>query len=138
MSLKPRIERPTVQHVRREREGMSAKHLENVRELPCLVCMKEPPNEAHHLLRTGEHGMGRKSSDQWAIPICAFHHDARQPGSVHSCGGEDEYFASRAIDARSVARALWTERGNLEAMRRVIFAARQRASLKTTKPGSPR
>lgn len=78
----------------------------------------------HHLLRTGEHGMGLKSSDQWLVPLASEIHDA-----LHRSGDEDAFFADLGIDARSVARALWAARGDLAAMERVAFNSYQRASM---------
>jgi hypothetical protein len=53
-------------------------YLAKVRALPCLVCGKRP-SEAHH--HTGRRGMGQKSSDSDAMPLChechmAFHNGA--------------------------------------------------------------
>jgi len=42
--------------------------------LPCLIC-GNPEVQVHHLLRTGEHGMGKKSGDEWCVPLCVRHHD---------------------------------------------------------------
>jgi hypothetical protein len=131
--MKPRIAKNIPEHNRREREGMSETHLANVRKCDCLGCGRtyhESVTQAHHLLRTDERGLSRKSSDRWAVPLCFWCHDPNVKDSVHHDGDEDGWFAARGIDARAVAAALWTERGNLEAMRRVIFRARQMAALK--------
>lgn len=131
--MKPRIAKSMPEHNRREREGMSESHLADVRKCDCLGCgrvCQAGVIQPHHLLRTGDRGMSRRSADRWAVPLCFLCHDPRQSGSVHHSGDEDAWFAQRGIDARAVAAALWTERGNLEAMRRVVFRARQMARLK--------
>ena len=123
--MKPRIPKNLPQPIRRERAGMSRDHLDLVRQLPCLISGRLPAGHAHHLLRTGEHGMGRKSSDRWAVPLAPDQHDA-----LHRQGDEDAFFARHGIDARAVARELWSNTGNLPAMRRIIDRARQAAWLK--------
>ncbi len=42
-----------------------------IRTLPCVVCGSTGWIEASH---TGPHGLGQKSSDYSAIPLCAKHH----------------------------------------------------------------
>ena len=42
-----------------------------IRTLPCVVCGSTCGIEASH---TGPHGLGQKSSDYSAIPLCAKHH----------------------------------------------------------------
>ena len=46
-------------------------YLEWIRTLPCSVCHRTRGVEAAH---TGPHGLGQKSSDLSAIPLCARHH----------------------------------------------------------------
>jgi hypothetical protein len=129
--MKPRIAKNIPEHNRREREGMSETHLANVRLCSCVITGQEPAGflygsiEAHHLLRVDGRGMSRKSADRWAIPMASQKHR-----ELHDCGDEEGYLARHGIDGRAVAAALWSERGNLEAMRRVIFRARQMAALK--------
>lgn len=130
--MKSRITKAPLQHVRPKREGMDAKHLVNVRGCPCAACGTgstaleriQAGIQAHHLLRTDERGLSRKSSDRWAIPLCFLHHN-----ELHAAGDEEAYLASKGIDGRAVASALWAVRGDLAAMRRVIFRARQSAAL---------
>lgn len=105
---------------------MSESHLAMVRKLPCCVCGYTGHNiEAHHLLRTGEHGVGRKSSDRWAVGICKHHHL-----KLHANGDEEKFLADRGIDGRALASALWQHRGDQEAMERIVFRFRQEAALK--------
>lgn len=126
--MKSRITKAPLQHVRPKREGMDAKHLENVRLCHCLTCNREagPTSyiQAHHLLRTEERGLSRKSSDRWAVPLCRICHD-----DLHAAGDEEAWLGGQGIDGRAIASALWAARGDLEGMRRVIFRARQAAAL---------
>ena len=46
-------------------------YLKWIRSLPCSVCRTTRAVEAAH---TGPHGIGQKSSDLSAIPLCARHH----------------------------------------------------------------
>ena len=99
---------------------MSSQHLDLIRKLPCCVCHGGDV-EPHHLLRTGEHGMGRKSSDRWAIPLCAPHHDM-----LHRHGDEDGFLSDRLIDGRALAQALWRYSGDLERMEMAVWKARNK------------
>lgn len=47
------------------------KYLAWIRTLPCLVCGRTRGVEAAH---TGPHGVGQKSPDTSAVPLCARHH----------------------------------------------------------------
>jgi hypothetical protein len=46
-------------------------YLQWIRTLPCSVCRTTRTVEAAH---TGPHGLSQKSSDWFAIPLCARHH----------------------------------------------------------------
>ncbi len=46
-------------------------YLQWIRSLPCVVCRTTRAVEAAH---TGPHGLGQKSSDLSAIPLCGRHH----------------------------------------------------------------
>lgn len=50
-------------------------HLHSVDEQPCLVCGRRP-SQAHRLPFTQPRAMGRKSSDESVVPLCATHHRA--------------------------------------------------------------
>jgi hypothetical protein len=49
--------------------------------------------------------------------------------ALHRAGDEEAFLASHGIDGRALAAALWAVRGDLEAMRRVVFRARQASRL---------
>jgi len=69
---KPRTARP-VRH---------PKYLAWIRTLPCLVCGASRGIEASH---TGPHGLGQKSPDTSAIPLCTRHHRTGKD-SYHKLG----------------------------------------------------
>ena len=58
------------------------KYLAWIRTLPCLVCGATRGIEASH---TGPHGLGQKSPDTSAIPLCARHHRTGKD-SYHKLG----------------------------------------------------
>lgn len=61
-------------------------HLEKVKMLPCCVCKKAPPSDAHHCIgmEFGT-GMGKKSSDFCTISLCKIHHQTGAFGiAVHN------------------------------------------------------
>ena len=125
----PRITKSLPQHTPRKRPDMDSRHLANLRLLPCVACglgllSQKTITQAHHLLRTEERGLSRKSSDRWAIPLCARCHQA-----LHAAGDEEAFLAGRGIDGRATASALWAARGDLDGMTRVIYRARQAAQL---------
>jgi len=70
----------------------------HIASLPCLLCGGNEVH-AHHLLRTGEHGMGKKSGDEWCVPLCANHHD-----QLHRRGDEVVFFGIHDLDYAVVKR----------------------------------
>ena len=89
-------------------------HLEFVAGLPCCVCGSEPV-QVHHVLRSGEHAMGRRSGDNWAIPLCFGCHN-----SLHMDGSEGRWCAERGIHAEALATGLYAASGDTEAALDVI------------------
>ena len=138
MRRPPRITKNLPQHVHKKREGMDAKHITLLHELPCLACGREPHGsvriEAHHLITggvaRGERGTSLKAPDRCAVPLCMLCHQPGETGSAHHAGQDESWFAERGIDARAVADALWRARGDVVAMWRIIARARQDAGLK--------
>ena len=123
MRARARISRDLPQPVRREREGMSSAHEEHIRCCPCLVCGKPPRNDPHHLQRglpANERGTGRRASDQWLIPLCRTCHTWAE-----ATGNDDERLASVGIDGRAIARVLWSHRGSLASIVRVVVRSLQ-------------
>jgi hypothetical protein len=57
-------------------------HVKSVAKLPCLVCGRRPA-DAHHLRFLQSTALGRKVSDEFAVPLCRGHHR-----EVHRQGNE--------------------------------------------------
>jgi hypothetical protein len=81
-------------------------YLQWIRSLPCSVCRTTRAVEAAH---TGPHGIGQKSSDLAAIPLCAKHHRTGND-SYHKLGprkfAELHQLNIRSIVARLSAKPL--------------------------------
>ena len=89
--------------VRRHRDKT---HLRFVALQPCLLCGRNP-SDAHHLRFAQPRAMGRKTSDEFVVPLCRTHH--RQN---HQVGDELSWWKQSGIDPLPVARRLWeTSRG---------------------------
>jgi hypothetical protein len=48
--------------------------------------------------------LGRKASDEFAVPLCRSHHRA-----VHRAGNEQAWWKAAGIDPIKIARKLWKE-----------------------------
>lgn len=102
------------------------RHLANIRQCCCVVC-GYPTSAAHHLLRAPGKAMGRRSGDNWLVPLCGHlegHHQG--PESVHASGNERVWFEAFGLDGNAIAEALWAARGDLEAMQRIARQTAQR------------
>jgi ERF superfamily len=75
-------------------------HLKFVASRPCLRCERQPA-EPHHLRFVQPRALGRKVSDEYAVPLCRTHHR-----EVHRQGDEAAWWASAGIDALAVAQGL--------------------------------
>lgn len=65
-----------------ERGTAAAKaHLAKVKSMPCVICRKPGPSDAHHVFH-GRYG-SRKVSDFETIPLCKFHHQDG-PDAIHN------------------------------------------------------
>jgi hypothetical protein len=84
--------------VRRHRDKT---HLRFVALQPCLLCGRSP-SDPHHLRFAQPRAMGRKSSDEFVVPLCRTHH--RQN---HQVGDEVSFWKQSGIDPLPVARRFW-------------------------------
>jgi hypothetical protein len=87
---------------RQPREHNEA-YLDFIRSCPCCLCDDNTTVEAAHL-RVGsigdgkrDTGMGEKSSDRWALPLCGRHH--REQHAMD----EREFWASYGINPFALA-----------------------------------
>ena len=76
-------------------------HLEFVASQPCLVCGRQPC-DAHHLRFMQPQALGRRVSDEFAVPLCRTHHRA-----LHRNGDEVAWWTSAGLDAGAIAHRLW-------------------------------
>jgi hypothetical protein len=76
-------------------------HLEFVASQPCLLCGRQP-SDPHHLRFMQPRAMGRRVSDEFAVPLCRTHHRA-----VHRHGDEADWWKSTGINPAVMAQRLW-------------------------------
>ena len=88
----------TVAEPRRYR---NKEHLRFVAQQPCLLCARKP-SDPHHLRFMQPRALGRKTSDEFAVPLCRGHHRA-----VHRSGDERAWWKAAGINPIKIARKLW-------------------------------
>lgn len=104
------------------REGMSEAHLAAIRKCPCVACLPviRKADHAHHLLMTDDRGMGLRSRDRDAVPLCFRHHE-----DLHRAGSKNEakVFAGWGIaDALQLSADLYRQSGDVPKMNAVLIA----------------
>jgi hypothetical protein len=85
------------------RRYRNREHLRSVAKRPCLICGRKP-SDPHHLRYLQPRALGRKPSDEFAVPLCRVHHRA-----VHRARDERAWWQAAGIDPIKVARNLWKE-----------------------------
>ena len=85
------------------RRYRNREHLRYVAQQACLICARKP-SDPHHLGFTQPRALGRKVSDEFAVPLCRGHHRA-----VHRSRDERAWWRQAGIDPIRVARRLWRE-----------------------------
>ena len=85
-------------------------HLRFVATQPCLICSRTPA-DPHDLRFAGRRALGRKVSDEHAVPLCRGHHR-----ELHHYGNETLWWTKIGIDPTSTARALWLQTHPLKAV----------------------
>jgi hypothetical protein len=107
------------------RRYRNREHLRYVAQQACLVCGRKP-SDPHHLRHAQPRALGRKASDEFAVPLCRVHHRA-----VHRAGDERAWWHATGIDPVKVARQLWkhtrVNEGRIRPDRIVQGAASDRA-----------
>ena len=78
-------------------------HCKFVATQPCLVCGRVP-TEAHHVRFAQPRALGRKVSDEFAVPVCRLHHR-----DLHDYGDEASWWAGVGIDPLPIALELWRQ-----------------------------
>jgi hypothetical protein len=85
------------------RRYRNREHLRYVAQQACLICGRRQ-SDAHHLRYLQPRALGRKASDEFAVPLCRSHHRA-----VHRAGDEQAWWKAAGIDPVKVARQLWRQ-----------------------------
>jgi hypothetical protein len=85
------------------RRYRNREHLRYVMQQPCLVCGRKP-SDPHHLRYMQPRALGRKASDEFAVPLCRGHHR-----ELHRARDERAWWKQAGIDPVKVARRLWKE-----------------------------
>jgi ERF superfamily len=85
------------------RRYRNREHLRSVAKQPCLICGRKP-SDPHHLRYLQPRALGRKPSDEFAVPLCRVHHRA-----VHRARDERAWWRTAGIDPIQVARKLWKD-----------------------------
>jgi hypothetical protein len=85
------------------RRYRNRQHLRYVMQQPCLICGRKP-SDAHHLRYLQPRALGRKASDEFAVPVCRVHHRA-----AHRASDERAWWKAAGIDPARVARNLWKQ-----------------------------
>jgi hypothetical protein len=108
------------------RRYRNREHLRSVAKQPCLICGRKP-SDPHHLRYLQPRALGRKASDEFAVPLCRVHHRA-----VHRARDERAWWHAAGIDPIKVARKLWKntriDEGRIEPDRTPQAAAADQAS----------
>jgi ERF superfamily len=85
------------------RRYRNREHLRFVAKQPCLICGRTP-SDPHHLRYLQPRALGRKASDEFAVPLCRVHHRA-----VHRARDERAWWQAAGIDPIKISRKLWKE-----------------------------
>lgn len=105
--------------------GKDADYLSMIRTLPCLKCGMEPSEAAHVRFASAAFGkasgLGKKPSDAHSVPLCAGCH--RLDRDAQHSRGEKMFWHELGVNPLIVAEQLYAARGDLVAMRAVVFVA---------------
>jgi hypothetical protein len=85
------------------RRYRNREHLRYVAQQACLICGRKQ-SDPHHLRYLQPRALGRKVSDEFAVPLCRSHHRA-----VHRASNEQAWWKAADIDPVKVARQLWVQ-----------------------------
>jgi hypothetical protein len=108
------------------RRYRNREHLRSVAKEPCLICGRKP-SDPHHLRYVQPRALGRKASDEFAVPLCRGHHRA-----VHRARDERAWWQAAGMDPIKIARKLWkvtrVDEGRIEPEGTPQIAAADRSS----------
>jgi ERF superfamily len=78
-------------------------HRDFVCSQPCLICGRRPC-DAHHIRFGQPRALGRKVSDEFAVPLCRVHHR-----DLHRRSDEKAWWEAAKIEPMAIAQRLWRE-----------------------------
>jgi hypothetical protein len=101
-------------------------YLAMIRTLPCLYCGMEPCGEAAHVRMASAafrkaSGMNKTPPDKWALSLCGPDHRVLKTAQHNH--GEAQFWYRLGISPLFVCERLYAQRGDMVAMRAVIFSA---------------
>jgi hypothetical protein len=85
------------------RRYRNREHLRYVAQQACLICGRKQ-SDPHHLRYLQPRALGRKVSDEFAVPLCRSHHRA-----VHRASDEQVWWKAAGIDPVKAACELWRQ-----------------------------
>jgi ERF superfamily len=85
------------------RRYRNREHLRYVAQQACLVCGRKQ-SDPHHLRYLQPRALGRKVSDEFAVPLCRSHHRA-----IHRASDEQAWWKAAGIDPVKAACQLWRQ-----------------------------
>jgi hypothetical protein len=128
------------------RRYRNREHLRYVAKQPCLICGRKP-SDPHHLRYLQPRALGRRASDEFAVPLCRVHHRAVHRAefavplcrvhhrAVHRARDEQAWWRTVGVDPDQVARKLWKDtrikEGRIELRRRPQAAVSDRTAKPT-------
>jgi hypothetical protein len=122
-SLLKRVSIPAQSAPRKSDADQDPGYLALIRECPCLHCGMEPSEPAHLRMSSAAYGkasgLGKKPADRWANPLCSEHH--RLARDAQHNRGEQEFWHALGINPLITATLLYEQRGDLPAMRAIVF-----------------
>ena len=108
MNLAHQFKGPLGQKTGKPRTGTAGglRHMRRVKQLPCMICDRPPPSDAHHCQSTGYKGdSGKMARDDFkTIPLCKNHHQGpegyhTQKSTWEAAFGKDHEFLAVVADA---------------------------------------
>jgi hypothetical protein len=114
------------------RRYRNKEHLKFVALQACLVCGRQP-SDAHHLGFTPPRALGRKVSDEFAVPLCRVHHR-----EVHRSSNEAEWWKTYGLDPLAVASALWAQTRPLRPVAQAASLLQPAPATSNPAPTAPR
>jgi hypothetical protein len=113
------------------RRYRNKEHLRFVTTKPCLICGRRP-SDPHHLRHLQPRALGRKTSDEFTVPLCRIHHRL-----VHRVGNEAAWWHDVGIDPIKVARKLWGQTRRLEGRKEDPLPAPPSEPAESVPPSAP-